>query len=302
MKKLAYILFLPFLLYSCTNDGGLLGSAEDENLGALSNVADIAATPRVGGAVVHWSVPEDSSFTYIEIRYQKNGKQIVKQASRYTDSLVIEGLIHKEPTAFEIQTVKETKEDIERGEIVTIDPVTPIKRSPEVTFFPDELTKVEVTADMLDTFTQEESEGPKENLVDGDKDTYWHSAWSSGVEPLPHWIQVNFESPQELGAFKYWFRQGGGEKDRPNHWAVETSEDGENWERVWESKDSLSTSDKEQSQDMGENYEALHFRFMILEVKGGDQNFTNLGEISFYSMKSDIVDKEKEAEEEYYNY
>src|SRR5690625_5585989 len=77
---------------------------------------------------------------------------------------------------------------------------------------------------MIETYTQESSEGPKANLVDGSTSTYWHSAWSSGVAPLPHWIQINFDQSEEIGGFNYTFRQPSGINDRPNHFDVRSEE------------------------------------------------------------------------------
>ena len=98
---------------------------------------------------------------------------------------------------------------------------------------------IPLTNDMIETFTQEGSEGPKENLVDGNTATYWHSAWSSDVAPLPHHIQINFDNPTEIGGLNYTFRQPSGITDRPNHFDIQTSPDGETWTTVWTSKPGL---------------------------------------------------------------
>lgn len=293
MKKLLYVLFACCLVYSCDSD--------DESIAAPSNVSNLSVQPRIGGAMLQWDLPADSSFTYVEVHYMKNEIEVVKKASKFTDTLLVDGLIHKEPLDFRVMTANETPGAKSSGEVKTTEEVTPIAREPEITFFANELTKLEVTNDMIDTYTQEASEGPKKNLLDDDKNTYWHSAWSSNTAPLPHWIQINFDSPQKLGAIKYWLRQGANDSGHPTQFGLEVSDDGENWERVWESKNDLSINDSEEhTLDFDINYESQYFRVMIL--KDGSGNFTYLGEISFYSMKSDIVDKEKEAEEEYYNF
>ena len=294
MKKLLYIALLFLFVVSCDKD--------DENLPEPSNVMNVSAEPRIGGALIKWEIPQDSAFTYLEVRYKKNEKDVLERVSKYTDTLLVEGLINAEEFTFEIQAINETPGALTKGEILTTNPVRPERREPEITYYPNELNKLEVDASILDTYTQETSEGPKENLVDGDPNTYWHSAWSSGVAPLPHWIQINFDESKPLGAIKYWFRQNGSTAGRPQQWGLEVSNDGENWERVWESRDNLSISDNsvEHSLDFGKNYEAQYFRVMILKDESG--TFANLGEISFYYMDSDIVDKEEEAEEEYYNF
>lgn len=302
MKNIIYILILSLFVISCdSEEERLKGDPFDESLGALSEISGVQATPRIGAAVLKWDRPSDSSYTYVEVRYTKNDKEFVEQVSRHADSLLVEGLINKEPIKFEVSTIKENKSGKEVGKVFETGEVTSIKRESEITFFPDELEQIEVTADMLDTYTQEATEGPKENLVDGDPDTYWHSSWSDGVAPLPHWIQVSFDEPQEIGAFKYMHRQGSDEGNRPTKWELEISEDGENWDNVWVSDDSVSTAESEEhSLDFEKNYEAKYFKFLIVETpNNGD--FTYLGEISFHKMDSRVVDKEKEAEEEYYS-
>lgn len=294
MKNILYSTIITLLFVAC--DGS------DESIGAPTNISNVSAQPRVGGALIEWTIPADSNFTYIEIKYKKNGKDVVERASKFTDTLLVNQLINKEEFSFDLQAVNEIPGAMASGEIFTTNLVRPIKRSPEITYYRDELEQLNVTSDMINTFTQESSEGPKENLVDGDPNTYWHSAWSSGVEPLPHWIQINFAEPQEMGAIKYWFRKSANTSGRPSQWGLEVSDNGQSWERVWESKENLPISNNsiEHSVTFDKNYSAKHFRVMIL--KNGSGTFAHLGEISFHTMNAKIVDKEAEAEEQYYNF
>lgn len=127
---------------------------------------------------------------------------------------------------------------------------------------------IPLTDDMIETYTQESSEGPKANLVDGSTSTYWHSAWSSGVAPLPHWIQINFDQSEEIGGFNYTFRQPSGINDRPNHFDVQVSEDGSVWNTVWESKAELPVEPVDQMQTLvfDQNYRSQYFRIRILDT------------------------------------
>ncbi|MBE7640018.1 DUF4959 domain-containing protein [Salegentibacter sp. BLCTC] len=294
MKKLLYIALLSLFVISCDKD--------DENLPAPSNVTNVSAEPRVGAALVKWEIPSDSAFTYLEVRYKKNGKDVLEKVSKFTDTLLVEGLINAEEFSFEVQTVNETPTAKTDGQILTTEPVRPIKRKPEITYFPDDLQKQELIPEIIDTYTQEERAGPKEDLIDGDPDTFWHSAWSSGVQPLPHWVQINFKEEKEIGAVKYRFRKNADVSGRPSQFGLEISSDGENWERVWESRENLPVDDnsREYKINFDENYSSSYFRVMFL--KNGGQNYVHLGELSVYKMKSAIVDKEEEAEEEYYNF
>lgn len=295
MKRIIY-LFIISILLSC--------STEENGVSQPSNITNVSAESRVGGALVKWDIPADTNFTYIEIVYKKNEKEVIEKASKYTDTLLVKGLINAEEFSFSLRSVNETPDGIAKGDILTTESVRPIRREAEITYYPDRLEEIPTDSEnVIETFTQESSEGAKENLVDGDINTYWHSAWSSGVQPLPHWITMDFGEPVELGAFSYWFRQNNGDvAGRPSKWAIEVSDNGENWERIWESQSNLPVQNgsTENLLNLNRNYESQFFKFLILE--NGGKTYTHLGEIKFFKMESSIVDKEEEAEEEYYNF
>lgn len=141
-----------------------------------------------------------------------------------------------------------------------------------------------LTADMIETFTQEVWEGPKESLVDDKFTTYWHSAYSENVAPLPHYVQINFQEPTAIGGFQYWHRSPSGTGGRPNSFDVQTSEDGTNWVTVWESDKNLPTNilpPKENTLSLKKNYTAKHFRIRILTTPN-NTTFTYLSEIKVF--------------------
>lgn len=141
-----------------------------------------------------------------------------------------------------------------------------------------------LTAEMLTTYTQETSEGPKENLVDGNTGTYWHTAWSEGVAPLPHWIQINFPEPKAIGGFQYWFRSPSGTTGRPNSFDLQTSSDGVSWTTVWESAKGLPITimpPASNTLSLDKNYTSKYFRIRILSTPG-NTTFTHLSEFKVY--------------------
>lgn len=152
-------------------------------------------------------------------------------------------------------------------------------------FDPASAEIIPLTADMIDAWTQETSEGPRENLVDGDTGTYWHSAWSSGVEPLPHWIQINFQEATTIGGMNYTFRQPSGITDRPDHWDIQVSEDGSNWSTVWTSKPDLPVEpvDAKQTLVFDQSYTSKFFRIRILDTYGS-RDWTHLSTIEVFSI------------------
>lgn len=141
-----------------------------------------------------------------------------------------------------------------------------------------------LTPEMLITYTQETSEGPKENLIDGNTETYWHTAWSEGVAPLPHWIQINFPEPKGIGGFQYWFRSPSGTSGRPNSFDLQTSADGVSWTTVWESAKGLPVTvmpPAANTLSLDKNYTSKYFRIRILSTPD-NTTFTHLSEFKVY--------------------
>lgn len=292
MKRL-FIGALVLLTMSCKEENITL---EDP-----SNVSQVMAEPIVGGAIVRWDLPTDSNFLYLEVSYLKKDQLVTTKVSKYTDSVVIEGLLNKLDYTFNVQAFNANEDAAVGGEALTTNSVKPIRRPIQTKYFEDDLTKIEgITDDMVETFTQESSEGPKVNLFDGDVGTFWHSAWSSGVAPLPHWIVVHFPEEKEVGAVKYFFRQNASTNGRPSQLGLETSEDGVNWERQWTSDAGMpvTPTESERTLTFDKNYKAKHFRLMILETSG-NTTYAHLGELSFFSMRAELTDMEELAEENY---
>lgn len=157
------------------------------------------------------------------------------------------------------------------------------------TFETDEAGQIihTLTIDMIDAWTQETSEGPKESLIDGNTATYWHSAWSAGVEPLPHYIQIIFPEETLIGGFNYTFRQPSGISDRPNHWDIQISSDGETWESVWESATDLPVEpvDEMQTLEFGQNFSSRYFRIRILDTYDS-RDWTHLSTIEVFENRN----------------
>lgn len=133
-----------------------------------------------------------------------------------------------------------------------------------------------LTVDMIDTYTQEGSEGPKESLVDGSLDTYWHSAWSSGVEPLPHHIQITFTEAKNIGGFEFATRDKYARGNNPAQFDVQTSTNGTDFTTVWSSErlDDVKLNPEINKVSLDKNYSSKYFRIRILDTKTPGQNST----------------------------
>ncbi len=287
MKKITYLILCSFVVLA-------MGRCKKDNLPTPNSVTTITTSARVGGAVVKWKLPSDTNMRYIQVRYLKNGRVINTNASTYTDTCLITGLLNKLDYTFEVQSFN--RNDV-GGDILSAGPVKPIRRTIDTTYT---YAEIPLTAAMLTTYTQETTEGPKTNLVDGNIATYWHSAWSGTTAPLPHWIQISFANEVLFGGFQYWMRQGGAASDRPTQWDVQTSTDGTTYTTVWTSLPGLAV---DPSTSMFQQLVTRPFKTKFVKVRiltnQGSKTYTNLGEFKALAATTVTIDREIEAETNY---
>jgi len=287
MKNFIYIIHWSLIVL-------ILNSCQQDELAVPNSVSSISSTARVGAAVVKWVLPADTNMRYIQVRYIKNGRVIKTNASTFTDSCLITGLLNKIDYTFEVQSFN--KNDV-GGAILSAGPVTPIRRSIDTSYT---FAEIPLTASMLTTFTQESSEGPKTNLADGNISTYWHSAWSGSTAPLPHWIQINFNSEILFGGFKYWMRQGSSTGGRPNQWDVQSSPDGITWTTQWASLPALAVDPvTAEFQQMVNTPIASKFIKVRILATPENTTYTHLGEFKALGATPIVLDRELEAEKIY---
>ena len=68
-------------------------------------------------------------------------------------------------------------------------------------------------------------------VIDGDLNTFWHTAWSERQDPYPHWLIIDMGKNQDIAGFTYYPRPGGGNGTVDScAWLV--SLDGEIWDTV----------------------------------------------------------------------
>lgn len=270
---------------------------DEVNIPAPTDITNITATPVVGGVVIKWDLPADGNVDYVQISFQKKDSTIKRVIGKEGDSILIDGLLNKIEYTFNVQSYNYGRFATRGGTIVATPAVRPERRGiNSIT----EFEKLTVTPDMIETFTQETTEGPKENLLDGDRKTYWHTAWSSNVAPLPHWVSITFPEETEMSLVKYYFRNNTTVSGRPGQLGLETSADGATWDRVWESAD-LATggaNDVEYSVEFDKTYKSRFFKVMILKTPNG-ATYVALGDISFWKKNIITVDLEEKAEQEY---
>lgn len=145
----------------------------------------------------------------------------------------------------------------------------------------------QLTPNMIETYTQEVWEGPKEDLIDGDPATYWHSAWSNDVgaevKPLPHWIDITFSEEKYIGGFAFWTRSTFARGNDPAQFDVQISSNGTDFTTVWTS-DVFEANVRPDNNEfaLDKNYSSKYFRIRILETRSPGQTSTTIGELEVF--------------------
>ena len=49
------------------------------------------------------------------------------------------------------------------------------------------------------------------SLLDGNLNNWWHSQWSDGGRPLPHWVIIDLSSSKRICRIDTWRRPGSGD-------------------------------------------------------------------------------------------
>jgi hypothetical protein len=95
------LLATVYFASSCEKNDDTAGSAPGQ-------VTNIEHQPDFGTIVFTWTRPADSSYYYTDIRYEVNGVEYSKKATKYKDSTTVEGLISDAPVDFRFYSVSTT--------------------------------------------------------------------------------------------------------------------------------------------------------------------------------------------------
>lgn len=114
-----------------------------------------------------------------------------------------------------------------------------INMESEFTGEPDDPSLDYPTDDLTVTVSSEEDledggkeNGAKENAVDNDTSTYWHSNWSGAGNSGSLWIAFELKEETEVNAVRYLPRQSGNGNGRVEGYKVEVSSNGQEWNEV----------------------------------------------------------------------
>src|SRR5687768_535452 len=67
---------------------------------------------------------------------------------------------------------------------------------------------------------------PVSNVLDGNPNTIWHSAWEGMPAPLPHTVTIDMKAVRDISGLRYLPRQDGNPNGRIGQFSISTSRDG----------------------------------------------------------------------------
>lgn len=141
------------------------------------------------------------------------------------------------------------------------------------------------------SFSSEETTGEGANgraalIIDGDKDTYWHSQWQSRTASVPHSFVIDMKQELDINAFC--FAMSGGEARFQKEITIEGSLDNENWSTIYENNDCPKPeegySTGEYILEMDSTATARYLRLTIKKVHT-NVNFARINEFSTLKLE-----------------
>lgn len=292
MKKIIYSLLAASLL------AGLTACSDDDKTvpSSVFDQSSVTSVAKPGEVVFHWTKPTDPDYYYVKVKYDDPQRgEVVKNASAYADSIVIDGLYAKYG-ALKYQFSFVSRDGGETAPFTVSAQAGAVAPTVKDAGLGDAIT---LTGDDLWTDDQESSEGPIKNLVDGNTSTYFHMSWSD-PSPFPHYIVVDLKKEVYGVTFSYICRNQAN-KDNPKQIAAFGSEEF-----------GQSTSDLAKAfqlevmsglpSDQAASYESPHiisskpFRYLWLRIDSSTSgsNWIALAELSVTEVKTSVYDPENE--------
>lgn len=292
MKKIIYSLLAASLL------AGLTACSDDDKTvpSSVFDQSSVTSVAKPGEVVFHWTKPTDPDYYYVKVKYDDPQRgEVVKNASAYADSIVIDGLYAKYG-ALKYQFSFVSRDGGETAPFTVSAQAGVVAPTVKDAGLGDAIT---LTGDDLWTDDQESSEGPIKNLVDGNTSTYFHMSWSD-PSPFPHYIVVDLKKEVYGVTFSYICRNQAN-KDNPKQIAAFGSEEF-----------GQSTSDLAKAfqlevmsglpSDQAASYESPHiisskpFRYLWLRIDSSTSgsNWIALAELSVTEVKTSVYDPENE--------
>ncbi len=251
------------------------------------DASTIAYDSLPGQIRLYWEIPSEDAYEYLHICYYDplTGEDVTLLASAHTAEMLIEDTRQKFGAyTFSFQTFNVD------GEGSSVTEIQAYSGRAEVTY---KTTEIGLSSDQLSSDSPEPTEGPIANLINGDLTDFFHSNWSDSPEPLPHYIQIDFDEEHEGFCFDYYNRIVSNTDGFPQTAEVQVSSDGETWKTVAELNDLPSTSGAHyESEYLFPGMAFTHFRFNVTSATASSTYF-HMAEFSIY----DVVLYDPEAED-----
>jgi hypothetical protein len=100
----------------------------DDSTPAPARVTDVQVTNTPGGALIRYKIPNDKNLLGVKVVYTRNGEVCESKASKYIDSLVVEGFGDTAPQEAQLYSVG-MNEKLSEPVPVSINPLTPPVRT-----------------------------------------------------------------------------------------------------------------------------------------------------------------------------
>lgn len=294
MKKIYYLIALitTIAFSSCSSD--------DVAPITPSNISNVRSSELPGQIKLNWDLPADKNLEYVQITYfdHLQKKEMMRLASVYSDSIIIPNTRKKYGDYnFTLQTYSSTDTP---GEALKF--TAQSGPAPSTTSVID-VKPLVLKAEDLFTDAQEPSEGPINDLIDGNTGTYFHAAWSVDKGPMPHYIVAKLPKSIHGLRFSYTTRNHSGSGNHPKVMNVYVSNDfdGSTYDVSGLTHVDEFTSlpngaaQSFNSQDFVLDNEYQYVWFEINETHGGTKHFA-MSELSVSEAILQVVDPEAPAE------
>lgn len=299
---------LALILVGCTDHDW---PAFQKKATPISNVT--ATSVRPAEILVSWDLGKASGDDMDRIGIMANyfdpitNAQMERMASAGETSLVIPNTA-KVAGEYTI-TVHSVSSTGEFGQLYTVKATSlPMEK----VYTPTDFRDIKLTVDMVSTNAQEQTEGPIENLVDGDVNNYFHTDWHYVWSEL-HYVEIDLKSDKYAGSdlrFGYVPRPGNS-SGSPKSARIMTSTDGNSWTEVAMTNYRVPamTGDRVDGNSFRMPAGARYIRFIPTERhdgtnleemlgQGDGDNFFHMGEL--YLSKSygqDVYDPEEDIKD-----
>ena len=233
-------------------------------------VNSLNAAPDFGGIVIKWTNNTGKNVG-VSVNYKDiNGlpQVFVSNSAEVNGTATLTGLSAAEQK-FEIYTTSENGAK-SPSKYFTITPLYEVKF-------------IKTTWTIAGFSSQEAGgEGPVNGYataaIDGNTGTFWHSKWSGGEAPYPHWFAVDMISTKVVSKVVLFNRTG--KKEAMTKFSISGSMDN----IVWETAGEFVFNNQI---DTGQSYtlpKSMPMRYIKMTALKGPKNFTYLGELDVYGQ------------------